>query len=74
MCVGVTVFRKVEVDIVLRLELGSMAAVGCEVVVMADFRSDNLSRLRFNPIRLVLCGRFNYYRNIKLLFSINNCI
>jgi len=51
-----------------------MAAVGCEMDIMADFRHDNLSRLRFYPIRLVLCGRFNYYGNITLLFSINNCI
>jgi hypothetical protein len=72
--VGVTVFRKVVVDMVLHQELGSTAAVGCEIDLMADFRPDNLSRLRFYPTRLVLCGRFNYYRNIKLLFSINICI
>ena len=51
MHVGETVFRKVEADMDLRQELGSMAAVGCEMEVMADFRHDNLSRHRFNPIR-----------------------
>jgi len=51
-----------------------MAAIVCEMDVMADFRNDNMSRIRFNPIRLVLCGRFNYHTNIKLLFSIKNCI
>jgi len=71
---GVTVFRKVEADMVQRQELGSAAAVGCEMEVMADFRHDNLSQLRFNSIRLVLCGKFKYYGNIKLLFRINNCI